>query len=123
MLYRFLADAVVLTHFLWILFLLFGAVWGRRIRVVKVIHVSGLAFAFIIEVFNFNCPLTYIEVWARSRQFPASNYAGAFVTYYMEKLIYIELPRHLVAVFTSLLCGFNAWFYLRHNHLVLDKKL
>src|SRR3972149_6482494 len=91
MLYRFLADAVVLIHFLWILFLISGAVWGMRNRAVKIIHLSGLAFAFIIEVFNFYCPLTYIEVWARARHDPASNYAGSFIIYYMENLIYISL--------------------------------
>lgn len=123
MFYRIVADAVVLIHFLWILFLISGAVWGRRSRVVKIIHLSGLVFAFVIEVFNFYCPLTYIEVWARARHDPATNYAGSFIIYYMEKMIYVELPRYLIAILTSMLCGFNAWFYLRRKHLVLDKKV
>jgi hypothetical protein len=30
MLYKVLADGVVAAHFLWILFLIFGGIWGRR---------------------------------------------------------------------------------------------
>ncbi len=29
MLYKLIADGVVLFHFLWILFLIFGGFWGR----------------------------------------------------------------------------------------------
>ena len=113
MFYRFLADAVVLIHFLWILFLIFGAAYGTRIRAVKNIHISGLAFAFIIEVFNFYCPLTYIEVWARSRHDPSLTYSGSFIVHYLEMVIYIEIPRYIAASLTILLCGINARFYLR----------
>lgn len=115
MLYRFLADIVVLIHFLWILFLIFGAIWGRRIRAVKSIHLSGLAFAFIIEVFNFYCPLTYIEVWARSRHDPALTYSGSFIVHYLEMMIYIEIPRYIAASLTIFICGLNSWFYIRKD--------
>lgn len=117
MFYRILADAVVLIHFLWILFLIFGAVLGRRVRAVKILHVSGLAFAFIIEVFNFYCPLTYIEVWARSRQDPSLTYSGSFIVHYLEMMIYIEIPRYIAASLTIFLCGFNAWFYTRRDRM------
>jgi len=123
MLYRIIADVVVLIHFFWILFLIFGAIWGRKNRIVKALHISGLAFAFIIEVFNFYCPLTYIEVWSRARHDPSLKYTGSFIIHYMEELIYIEISRLSVAVVTVLLCLFNAWLYLRDNHMVLDKKI
>jgi len=113
MLYRVLADIVVLIHFLWILFLIFGAFWGRKRNTVKVVHVSGLVFAFIIEVFNWYCPLTHIEVWLRSRHDPSLTYAGSFIIHYLEKVIYIELSRYLIALLTIFLCGVNAWLYLR----------
>jgi len=112
MFYRILADSVVLIHFLWILFLIFGAFWGRKSNTVKIVHVSGLVFAFIIEVFNWYCPLTHIEVWLRSRHDPSLTYAGSFIIHYLEKVIYIELSRHLIALLTIFLCGFNAWFYI-----------
>lgn len=111
MLYKVLADSVVLVHFLWVLFLIFGGVWGRRNRTVKVVHVSGLIFAVIIETCDWYCPLTHLEVWFRSRHNPAEAYAGSFIIHYLEELLYIRLPRHLVAVLTVALAGFNLWLY------------
>ncbi|MGO8989932.1 MAG: DUF2784 domain-containing protein [bacterium] len=113
MLYKILADGVVLTHFLWIIFLFFGAFWGVKNRIVKIFHLSGLVFAFVIQVFDWYCPLTHLEVWLRSKHQFDLTYAGSFIVHYAEKIVYIELPRTLVLFLTVLLCSFNAWFYLR----------
>lgn len=113
MFYRILADSVVLIHFLWILFLIFGAFWGRKINTVKVIHVSALVFALMLTIFGWYCPLTHLEVWLRARHDPSLSYSGSFIAHYLERLIYIELPRYLIAILTIFLCGFNAWLYLR----------
>lgn len=122
MLYRILADAVVLTHFLWILFLIFGALWGRRNMGVKILHISGLAFAFVIEIFNWYCPLTHMEVWLRTRHDPTLSYTGSFIIHYLEKIIYIQLPYYLIALLTVLICGFNAWIYLGKTAYRLIKR-
>ena len=113
MLYRILADSVVFIHFLWILFLVFGALLGIRNRAVKIVHLSGLAFAVLLQVYDWYCPLTYLEVWLRSKHDPALSYAGSFIIYYVEKIVYIELSRKLILGFSVLLCGLNAWLYLR----------
>ncbi len=113
MLYKILADSVVLVHFLWIVFLLLGAFWGVKNKVVKIFHLSGLVFAFIIQVLDWYCPLTYLEAWLRSKHDFAVNYTGSFIIHYVEKIVYIELSRTLVLLFTILLCGLNAWLYLK----------
>jgi hypothetical protein len=113
MLYKVLADIVVLVHFLWILFLVFGAFFGIKNRVVKIVHISGLVFAFILHIFNWYCPLTHIEVWLRARHNPALTYTGSFIAHYAERLIYIDLSPFGLLLLTVFLCGFNAWFYLR----------
>jgi hypothetical protein len=115
MLYKILADSVVLTHFLWIVFLFFGAFWGVKNKIVKIFHLSGLVFAFAIQVFDWYCPLTHLEVWLRSKHDFALTYAGSFIIHYVERIVYIELSRTLILFFTLLLCGFNAWFYLRRR--------
>lgn len=117
MLYKILADIVVLIHFLWILFLFLGAFWGIKNRGVKVFHLSGLAFAFIIQIFDWYCPLTHLEVWLRSKHSPFLAYSGSFIIHYVEKIVYIEISRPLVFVLTILLCSLNAWLYLRRRHL------
>ena len=116
MVYKILADIVVLIHFLWILFLFFGAILGVRNRAIKIFHLSGLAFAFIIQVFDWYCPLTHLEVWLRSKHSPTLAYAGSFIIYYVEEIVYIPLSRYVVLTLTILLCVFNAWFYLRRKH-------
>jgi hypothetical protein len=113
MLYKILADIVVLMHLSWILFLVFGALLGIKNRGVRIVHISGLVFSVIIQVFSWYCPLTYLEVWLRSKHDPALSYTGSFIVHYMEKIIYIELPGRLIFFLSILLCGINSWLYLR----------
>jgi hypothetical protein len=111
--YKILADIVVFLHFLWIVFLFLGAFWGIKNKGVKVFHLSGLAFAFIIQIFDWYCPLTYLEIWLRSKHSPFLTYAGSFIIHYVEKIVYIGISRSLVFVLTIFLCGLNAWLYFR----------
>jgi len=111
--YKILADSVMLIHFLWIVFLFFGAFWGIKNRVIKIFHLSGLAFAFLIQIFNWYCPLTHLEVWLRSKHDSALSYTGSFIIHYVEKIVYIEISRYCILMFTLFLCGFNVWFYLK----------
>jgi hypothetical protein len=113
--YKILADIVVIIHFLWILFLIFGAFPGVRNKAVKIFHISGLFFAFVIQKFGWYCPLTHLEVWLRAKHDPSLAYAGSFIIHYLEGLIYIEIPAQLIFSLTLLLIGFNAWFYLRRG--------
>ncbi len=106
---------VVLIHFIWILFLFFGAFLGVKNRAVKIFHIIGLLFAFLIQIFDWTCPLTYFEVWLRAQHHPNLTYAGSFIIHYIEKLVYIELSRSLILIFTIFLCGFNVWFYLKRR--------
>jgi hypothetical protein len=110
--YRLFADSVVFIHFLWILFLIFGGFWGRKNRLVRYIHIPGVIFGCIVELCDLYCPLTHLEVWLRERQYPAYGYGGSFIEHYLEKLIYISLPRWVIVVMAlSLLVG-NCMLYM-----------
>lgn len=111
--YKILADSIVAVHFLWIVFLLLGAFWGAKNKTVKVFHISGFAFAFVIQIFGWYCPLTYLESWLRSRYNPGLTYTGSFIIHYVEELVYIDVSRTLIFFFTVLICGFNVWLYLK----------
>ena len=115
MVYKVLADIVVFVHFLWILFLIFGVFLGIRNQKVRVIHISALAFAIIIQVFNWYCPLTYLEAWLRAKHDPTLSYSGPFVIHYVEKIVYIELPPYLIFVLSIFLGGISSWLYLRRK--------
>ena len=112
MIYKILADMVVLIHFLWILFLFFGAFFGRRNKTIKILHLFGLAFAIWIQIVGWYCPLTHLEVWLRLKHSPELAYTGSFIVHYVEKLVYLELSRPLVFVLTVFLIAFNVWIYL-----------
>ena len=112
MLFRILADSVVFIHFLWILFLIFGALWGARNVVVKVFHISGLVFALIIQAVDWYCPLTHLEIWLRAKSNPLATYKGSFIVHYVERIVYVDISHGLIVVLTILLSGFNVWFYL-----------
>ncbi|MCE5195150.1 MAG: DUF2784 domain-containing protein [Nitrospiraceae bacterium] len=112
MFYKILADAVVIIHFLWIIFIIFGVFWGTRNKTVKIIHISALAFAVIIQVSGWYCPLTHLEVWLRAKHDPALSYTGSFIAYYAEKIVYINLPRDLIIMLTIFFAGLNIFLYL-----------
>ena len=113
MLVRILADTVVLVHFLWILFLIFGAFAGRRYKTMKYFHIGGLAFALMLQVFDWYCPLTHLEVWLRAHHDPGEVYAGSYIVHYLEKIIYVGVDRWVIAVLTIVICGANVWIYSR----------
>ena len=113
MLHKIFADFVVLVHFLWILFLIFGALLGFRNKAIRYIHLSGLLFAILIQIFGWYCPLTHLEFWLRSRHNPSIAYAGSFIIHYMERLVYLEISQTGVLLATIGLIIFNSWLYMR----------
>lgn len=115
MIYRILADTVVIFHFLWIVFLIIGGFWGRRNIQIKFLHLSGLGYAIFVQSFNIYCPLTYIETWLRAKHNPSMSYEGSFIAHYLEKLIYIEISREIILLLTVILILFNLFFYLRRQ--------
>lgn len=112
MIYKILADIVVLIHFIWILFLIFGAFAGIKNKAVKVLHLSGLAFALILQLAGWYCPFTYLEVWLRAQHDPAFAYTGSFIIHYVEKLVYIQISVRILFLLTALITALNIWLYL-----------
>jgi hypothetical protein len=110
--YKISADIVVLLHFLWIIFLIFGAFIGRRYKSIKIFHIAGMGFAVVIQIFGWYCPLTYLEVWLREMHDPSQGYRGSFIINYVEKLVYLQLPGKTIFIATILLVLLSAWIYL-----------
>lgn len=115
MIYKILADIIVIFHFLWIVFLISGAFFVRKYRFLKFFHISRLAYALIIQIFDLYCPLTYLETWLRAKHDPSLNYEGSFISYYLEKLIYIEISNLIIVALTFVLVTFNFIFYLKNE--------
>lgn len=120
MIYKILADTVVLIHFLWIVFLLTGALFGRKNRYIRLFHISGLIFALFIQSFDLYCPLTHLETWLRTKHNPSMSYEGSFIIYYLERVIYVEIPHWVVLMLTVLIFVFNIFIYSKSRRIKSD---
>lgn len=117
MAYRLLADAVVLLHAGFILFVVFGALAVARHRALLPLHLAAAAWGVAIEVFGAVCPLTYLELRLRLLAGEA-DYGGGFVEHYLVALIYpAGLTRGaqyvLALAVLALNAGLYAWLWRR----------
>ncbi len=116
MLYKVLADAIVIIHFAWILFMLLGFILtlcGFFYRsffdrwLFRTLHLCGIAYVSLLAIMGKYCPLTILENTLRTRYDPELGYPGSFIVHYIEKLVYpdvspliILIPTVIIAVFT-----------------------
>src|SRR6185369_4672935 len=87
MLYRLLADAVLLLHLAFILFVVFGALLVWRFRRLAWLHLPAVTWAVVIEFSGWVCPLTPLENHLR-RLGGEVGYAGGFIEHYLLPVIY-----------------------------------
>ncbi len=87
MFFRLAADAVVVVHLLFIVFVLFGGLLVLRWRWLLILHIPALVWGAVVEFFHFYCPLTPLENAMRSRA-GMEGYDGGFIEHYLIPLIY-----------------------------------
>lgn len=85
--YRWLADAVVLVHALFIVFVVCGGFLVWRRRWVAAVHVPCAVWGILVEYQGWICPLTPLENALRARA-GAHGYSGGFVEHYVLPTIY-----------------------------------
>jgi len=110
--YTLAAEAAVLSHLAWIVFVITGAFWLRRHPRLRLVHLLAVMYSLAIEVFRWICPLTHLEqaLWRRAG---ASAYEGAFLIHYVEKSIYFRAPQWLLVSLAALLLAVTVVFYFR----------
>ena len=87
MLYRVLADLVVVAHLVFILYALFGGLVGLWKRWGLYVHLPTAVWIAVIEFQDWICPLTPLENRLRAAG-GALGYDGGFVEHYLIPLIY-----------------------------------
>ena len=85
--YRLAADAVVLMHLLFILFVLFGGLLALRWKWLTALHIPAVAWGISVEFLHLYCPLTPLENLLRTEA-GEGGYAGGFIEHYVVALIY-----------------------------------
>ncbi|HEX9080295.1 MAG TPA: DUF2784 domain-containing protein [Desulfuromonadaceae bacterium] len=114
MLYSLLADATVLVHALFVLFVVCGGLAVLRWPRLAWLHLPAVVWGVAIEWTGGICPLTYLENHWR-RMGGAAGYGGTFVQRYLEPLLYplgLTLRSQVVLGFAALLVNLVVYGYL-----------
>ncbi len=111
MLYRVLADAVLVFHLFFVAFALAGGLLAFRWRWIPAVHLPALAWAAFVEFTGRICPLTPLENHLRAAGGQA-GYPGGFIEHYLLPLIYpAALTREIQFVLGAGLLAFNVAVY------------
>lgn len=118
--YRVLADLVVLLHFAFIVFVLFGGLLALRWRWVPWAHLPAVIWGAAAELCGWLCPLTPLENALRSAS-GSEGYMGGFIEHYLVPVIYpsgltrgLQLWLGCGVVVVNL--GVYAWVWHRGRH-------
>jgi hypothetical protein len=87
MFYRLAADAVVLLHLGFVVFVVAGGLLVFRWRWVALLHLPAVVWAVLLEFRGWLCPLTPLELSLRASGGQA-GYSGGFVEYYILPVLY-----------------------------------
>ena len=122
-LYLLLADLVLVTHFLFVLFVVFGLLliilggWRRWSWVrnwwFRMAHLAAIAVVVLQAWLGQICPLTILEMWLRTEAGEVA-YQGSFIQHWVSRVLYYRAPNW---VFVTAYTGFASlvvlvWVYL-----------
>ena len=110
MIYRLLADAVLVLHFCFVVFVIFGGLLVLRRRRFAWLHLPAVVWGILIEFFWWTCPLTVLENYLRQLGGEA-GYAEGFVDYFVSFVLYSPLSPSVRLALGLLLLIFNLAVY------------
>lgn len=109
--WKLLADAVVLAHLGFVVFVVAGAFLAWRYPRVLFAHVPALLWGLWIEVSGMICPLTPLENHLRMLAGEA-GYSGGFIEHYVIPVLYpLGLTRHIQWILAAVLIALNVVAY------------
>jgi len=111
-LYRLLADAVLLVHAAFVAFVVIGGFWVLSRPKLAWVHLPVVAWGAGIELLGGICPLTPLENHYR-RLAGEQGFPGGFVEHYLLATLYPEgLTREVQVGLGLLVLGVNAVLYV-----------
>lgn len=112
MIYRTLADSILVIHFLFIIFVVFGGFFLFRSVHFAWLHIPVVIWGAFIEFSGRICPLTPLENYFRIKG-NQSGYTGGFIEHYLIPVIYPSmLTRNIQFVLGALVLIINLVVYL-----------
>ena len=120
------ADAVLLLHFLFVVYVVFGLIlilagrplhwsWVRNWWF-RITHLAAIGIVVLQAWLGVICPLTTLEMVLR-REAGDATYSGAFIAHWLDAILYYQAPAW---VFALCYTAFGAivvfsWFWVRPN--------
>ena len=93
--YEFLATFTLITHFLFIIFVIFGGLLFFVKPWILYFHIPAFLYGVYVELTQSICPLTYIENYFLTKANLAS-YSTSFIQNYLYAIIYpINLTKEI----------------------------
>ena len=87
MIYRALADLVLVVHLAFVLFVVLGGLLVLKWPRLAWLHVPAAVWGVLIEYKGWICPLTPLENSFRARG-GGAGYSGGFIEHYIQPLLY-----------------------------------
>jgi polyferredoxin len=119
--YLLAADTVLITHALFVVFAVGGALaiyigywlswaWVRNYWF-RLLHLGAIAFVVFESWLSIICPLTIWEMQLREKG-NGSTYEGSFIQHWLHSALYYEAPEWLFIVIYTLFGGLvvASWF-------------
>jgi hypothetical protein len=98
MVYRIAADLLLLGHFAFVLFAVFGVVPVFFWPMLFWVHMPVVIWSSVVNLASWTCPLTPLEKALRARA-GQSGYSGGFVEHYIGRAVYPRgMPRQMEIV-------------------------
>jgi hypothetical protein len=113
MVYRLLADAVLVLHLAFVVFVVIGGVAVLRWPHLAWVHLPAAVWGALIEFAGWICPLTPLENELRVRG-GGSSYEGGFIDHYITGILYPNgLTRSAQFALGACVLVINAFVYWR----------
>jgi hypothetical protein len=81
-----IADLIVIIHFGFILFVVFGGFLTLKWHILIWLHLPAAVWGVLVELFGWFCPLTFYE--NSLRQIGGGGYTSGFLEHYLIPMIY-----------------------------------
>lgn len=128
-LYLIAAEAILVTHALFVAFVIFGLVFilvGKLCSWVWVrnpwfryAHLAGIGFVVLQSWLGASCPLTTWEMALREHA-GDTVYSGTFIAHWLESILYYRLPEWVFVVCYTVFGMLVAatWYWIRPRRFV-----
>lgn len=97
--YRLLADATMVVHAGFLVYLVVGGFLAWRWRWAIWPHVAAAAYGLGIVTVGWDCPLTHVENWARARAGLEMLPSSGFIDHYLTGVFPLKWPLQLSGEF------------------------